>query len=80
VWTDTTTLWLRLLRGRLEAGEAYGQEGIAEGIVRIHPLAFARELTTFRAEGRSPGLRVRVLLQYFAFFFNGLRAAYMRER
>jgi cholesterol oxidase len=80
VWADTTTLWLRLLDGRLAADESDGQESVAEGIVRLQPRAFARELTTFRSEGRSPGVRVRALLRYFGFFIGGLWDAYVPHR
>lgn len=79
VWADTTTLWLRLLRGRLEASESSTREGLAEGVVRVQPGAFARELTTFRSDGRSPGIRVRALLRYFAFFMGGLWRAYTAQ-
>lgn len=80
VWADTTTLYVRLLEGHLDVVRASGQEGVATGIVRMRPLAFARELTTFRAEGPSPGARLRALLQYFAFFIRGLRDAHLARR
>lgn len=77
VWVDTTTLFVRILGGHLNAVAVRGQEGVAAGVVRIHPFAFAHELTTFRAEGRSTRLRAAALLRYFAFFLNGLREAYV---
>jgi hypothetical protein len=58
IWGDTTTLYTRLLRGHVEAGEDPGAEVVASGILRIHPLGFLRQLATFRAGGRrSPGPR-----------------------
>jgi cholesterol oxidase len=79
VWADTTTLYVGLFGGCLGPVDSPGQESVAEGIVRIWPEAFARELTTFRSEGGSPGRRARALLQFFAFFIGGLWAAYVAD-
>jgi hypothetical protein len=52
VWRDTTTLYTRLLRGHVEAGDDPGAEIVASGILHIRPLGFLRQLATFRAGGR----------------------------
>ncbi|WOH19988.1 GMC oxidoreductase [Paenarthrobacter sp. GOM3] len=56
VWPDTTTLYATILRGHVPPGAAEPDpEGVAgAGILYIRPLDFARQLTTFRAEGPSP--------------------------
>lgn len=52
IWTDTSTLYITLLRGHVPPGG----EGtvIGAGLLRILPGDFARQLTTFRADGRTP--------------------------
>jgi predicted acylesterase/phospholipase RssA len=55
LWPDTTTLYVRVLAGHIEAGEEMaGASQVAAGIIRIHPRDFLRQLTTFRTGGRSP--------------------------
>ncbi|WP_159697778.1 GMC oxidoreductase [Arthrobacter sp. 18067] len=62
LWADTTTLYATILRGHVppESGlpaveEGTGREGIVgAGILFIRPLDFAKQLTTFRAEGPAP--------------------------
>ena len=51
VWSDTTTLYTRLLRGHAEAGDDSGAEIVASGILRLGLLGFLRQLATFRAGG-----------------------------
>jgi cholesterol oxidase len=50
VWHDTTTLFTRVLAGRVEPGEEDGAEAVASGILHIAPLDFARQLTTFGSD------------------------------
>ncbi|MCT9868930.1 GMC oxidoreductase [Paenarthrobacter aurescens] len=60
LWPDTTTLYATILRGHVppdagprDAGAAH--EGVVgAGILYIRPVDFAKQLTTFRAEGPSP--------------------------
>jgi cholesterol oxidase len=49
IWQDTTTLYTKVLRGHLAAAEDEGAEQLATGIIHIHPLDFAKQLTTFRS-------------------------------
>jgi len=52
LWRDTTTLAVRIDGGHAETnGET---PAIASGIIRIHPMDFLRQLTTFRTGGNSP--------------------------
>jgi cholesterol oxidase len=50
IWQDTTTLYTRVLEGHLEPGEEGGAEQVAIGIIHIHLLDFAKQLTTFRTD------------------------------
>ena len=77
VWSDTTTLHVRLLGGHQDVE---GQEALAQGVLRLRPLAFAKQLTTFRSEGRSAGVRLRALARYITFFVGGLWNAYVATR
>jgi hypothetical protein len=81
VWRDTTTLYARLLRGHLGAGEDPGAEVVAAGILRIHPLGFLRQLATFRAGGRrSAGARAAALIRFDALFLGHLWEIYGLHR
>ena len=53
VWTDTTTLFTRILKGHVGAEADGGASILAAGIIHIHFLDFLDELTTFRVEGAS---------------------------
>lgn len=76
VWPDTTTLYVRLVRGHIEAAGDEGAELIASGILRLGPAAFARLLTTFRATGRSRLARVGAIARFDALFAGQLGRAY----
>jgi hypothetical protein len=81
VWRDTTTLYTRLLRGHVEAGEDPGAEVVASGILRIHPLGFLRQLLTFRAGGRrSPASRAAAIVRFDALFLGHLWEVYGLHR
>jgi len=65
LWPDTTTLYATIARGHVPPPESDAppdvepvtarQEGaVGAGILFIRPLDFARQLTTFRAEGPAP--------------------------
>jgi hypothetical protein len=81
VWRDTTTLYTRLLRGHVEAGEDPGAEVVASGILRIHPLGFLRQLVTFRVGGRrSPPARAAAIVRFDALFLGHLWEVYGLHR
>jgi hypothetical protein len=81
VWRDTTTLYTRLLRGHVEAGEDSGAKIVASGILRIHPLGFMRQLATFRA-GRRQSLvaRAAAIVRFDALFLGHLWEVYGLHR
>ena len=51
VWSDTSTLYIRLLRGHVPVDGDADAELVASGILRILVPDFARQLTTFSAHG-----------------------------
>ena len=57
VWGDTTTLYIKILAGYVEAGGDDEADLIGAGILHILPRDFAHQLTTFRVTG--PGLSGR---------------------
>jgi cholesterol oxidase len=73
LWRDTTTLYTRVLRGHV--GETPGEEPevVAAGIIHIHGLDFARQLTTFRTD--PPG-RLDALGRFGTLFAGDLWEVY----
>jgi cholesterol oxidase len=76
LWRDTTTLFTRVLRGHVEAGAVEEPEVVASGIIHIHVVDFARQLTTFRCD--PPG-RVDALGRFGALFAGDLWDVYGPE-
>jgi hypothetical protein len=76
VWSDTTTLYTRLLRGHVEAKDEPAAEVVASGILRLRPLGFLRQLATFRAEGPSRITRIAALGRFDALFLGQLWRIY----
>ncbi len=74
VWSDTTTLFTRVLRRprRRSRGGARPRSS-AGGILHIHPLDFAKQLTTFRTE---PADRVDALARFGELFAGELWSVY----
>jgi cholesterol oxidase len=75
LWSDTTTLYVRLLRGHVDAGVGE-PEPVAAGIMRIRLRDFLRQLTTFRARGPHLRARVRALTSFARLFLGHLRDVY----
>ena len=66
-WSDTTTLFVRIRDG---------DEPVATGVLQISPLAFMRQLTTFRATAPTLPARLRALARYQAYFAASLVRTY----
>ena len=73
VWSDTSTLFTRLLRGHVEAEDESRAELVGSGILHIHPLDFARQMTTFRTR---PAGRVDAVARFGALFAGELWEVY----
>jgi cholesterol oxidase len=78
-WSDTTTLFTRVLSGDVaegtdaDADAGAGAEVVAGGILHIHPLDFARQMTTFRVV---PADRVDALGRFGLLFAGDLWSVY----
>lgn len=76
VWSDTTTLFAYLLQGHVRAGHDPSAEIRAAGILKLDPLAFVRQLATFRVEGETLSDRVEALGKFGSFFLGSLWEVY----
>jgi predicted patatin/cPLA2 family phospholipase len=76
VWTDTTTLYTRILEGHVEHETEPSARILAAGIIRIHMLDFLDELTTFRVEGSSAAARLAALTRFGTLFLGKLWDVY----
>ncbi|HWI09500.1 MAG TPA: GMC oxidoreductase, partial [Solirubrobacteraceae bacterium] len=72
VWSDTTTLFTRILAGHVRPGEQ-DSDVIATGILHVLPQDFAVQMTTFRVD---PPHRVDALARFGALFAGSLWAAF----
>ncbi len=84
VWSDTTTLYTRVLAGHVSVVGTGGAgsdqaEVVAAGILRIPPLDFARQLTTFRARGPTVRARLNGVLRFQRLFVGSLWDVYLRD-
>jgi predicted acylesterase/phospholipase RssA len=81
-WTDTTTLYVRVLRGHVDADSDDDPQVVGAGVLRISASGFLRQLLTFRAtDPARPGARAggRLVARYFAFFVGTLAEEYARR-
>ncbi|WP_296667918.1 GMC oxidoreductase [Demequina sp.] len=72
VWRDTSTLYITLFAGHLAPGVDGDVRGA--GVLRILPLDFARQMTTFRTAG---GGTLGSLGSFGRFFMTSLRRVYL---
>ncbi|HYO60427.1 MAG TPA: patatin-like phospholipase family protein [Actinomycetota bacterium] len=75
-WRDTTTLYTKVLRGRVEANDEKGAEVVAAGILKIRPADFARQMTTFRATGPTARDKADALRRFGQMFLGRLWDVY----
>jgi predicted acylesterase/phospholipase RssA len=76
VWTDTTTLYTRILDGHVAHDGDPGATILAAGIIRIHMLDFLKELGTFRVEGSTVAARIGALTRFGSLFLGKLWDVY----
>ncbi len=77
LWPDTTTLYTTIVEGHVERGELDAATVVAAGVLRIRPLMFARQLTTFRASGGSLQARARAMTRFGLLFTGALWDVYL---
>jgi cholesterol oxidase len=73
IWKDTSTLYTRILRGRVSASEEAAAEIVAAGIIIILKADFAKQLTTFKAEGPH---KIEAVAKFNKLFLGSLREVY----
>lgn len=79
IWTDTTTLYTRLLEGFRQESEDSGSRVVAAGILRIEMLDFLHQLTTFRVKGPTLADRTAALTRFGRLFLGKLWDVYARH-
>ncbi|MCA1675100.1 MAG: hypothetical protein LC799_23895 [Actinobacteria bacterium] len=72
LWSDTTTLYVRILRGHVNREAEPAAEVIAAGILQIYMRDFAKQLTTFRTRGGGPAARTKALADFGRLFLGEL--------
>lgn len=78
VWRDTTTLYVRVLRGHAEEEDEPYAEVVASGVLRLWPWDFARQLATFRGGGPSLAARFAAIGRFDGLFLGALWQVYVR--
>ena len=76
VWRDTSTLYVRVLRGHVGEGDEPGTETVASGVLRLRPLDFLRQLATFRTEECTLAGQVAAIGRFDALFVGQLWQVY----
>jgi predicted acylesterase/phospholipase RssA len=76
VFADTTTLFVTMYRGHVEAAGEAGAEVLARGIIRIGFFELLQLLTTFRTQGPTLAARNAALARYGALIFGKLWEVY----
>lgn len=76
VWSETTTLFTRVLAGHVASDQGADGELVAGGIIHIHPLDFARQLTTFQT---NPSDQVEAIARFGNLFAGELWSVYGPE-
>lgn len=77
VWSDTSTLFTRILSGHLEPDDDAEARIVAAGVLTIWIRDFAKQLTTFRSSGPTIGDRVRGLRMFVGVFLSQLKQVYI---
>ena len=75
-WTDTTTLFTRILQGDVRKEDEPTATTVAAGMIRIHMLDFLSELTTFRVDGADVATRISALARFGELFIGKLWSVY----
>lgn len=78
VWSDTSTLYITLMKGHVPPGPNGSDDGtgevIAAGMLKILPLDFAQQMTTFRGAGGGP---LTSIARFGKFFSRSVMNAYL---
>jgi cholesterol oxidase len=77
LWPDTTTLYTTILEGHVEGAAKESATVVAAGILRIRPMMFARQLTTFRSSGDTLAARAGAMSRFARLFTGALWDVYV---
>lgn len=72
VWSETTTLYTKILGGHVGVDEDEDAALIGAGVIHILPLDFARQLTTFRVKGPDRAGRLSAFRAFAGLFMGQL--------
>ena len=79
VWSDTSTLFTRVLRGHVDAATEAAEDGLeilGAGVIHVQLLDFLHQLTTFQVEASGPVEGASVLADFGQFFLGRLWDVY----
>lgn len=76
LWQDTTTLYVTVFNGTVEEADEPNASARGVGIIRIEPIDFMQQMTTFRAEGGTPQSRISVMIRFGGLFMGKLWDVY----
>ena len=76
IWKDTTTLFVNVFGGHIEAAAEASTRVQAVGILRIEPMDFLKELTTIRASGSTFSDRMQGVERFGKYFLGSLWQTY----
>jgi predicted patatin/cPLA2 family phospholipase len=79
IWSDTTTMFTRILQGHVEPGGEANAEIVASGKLTIHLLDFLELLTTFRVDGPTTDDEASALTRFGLLFLGNLWDVYARR-
>ena len=79
LWSDTTTLFTRILKGHVTPEAEAQAETVASGIIVIQFFDFLKQLTTFRVEGPTLADRAAALSRFGKLFMGKLWDVYARD-
>lgn len=80
VWSDTSTLYTRILAGHVGPDDDADARIVAAGVLTIWIRDFARQLTTFRSSGPTFADRVRGLRLFVGVFMSQLKQVYISRK
>lgn len=72
VWPETSTLYIRVLQGHVEAEGDAAAPLVGSGVIYILPRDFARQCTTFRVRGPALIGRMRAFVAFGTLFMGEL--------
>ena len=76
LWDDTTTLFVRILKGHVAAG-AEGDAAVwGAGVLHIHTIDFLRQLSTMRATGPDMAAQASAMVRFGRLFLGKLWDSY----